>query len=184
MVMHQSASPWVHVDLHVVPPSEERPWYTIVTSGMSEKPMRAPSADLAHAELVMALPPDWPMERESLADERSWWPFRLLQTLAALPHQFETWLWLGHTVPNDDPPEPYADGTRLCGALLAPPQTVPQEFTRLRVGDRDVRFFGVFALHADEMQLKLDEGFEALLEPFAQAGVTELVDPSRPSALA
>jgi hypothetical protein len=184
MVWHQKVSVYVHVDLHVVPPSDDRPFFTLITSGMSEKPMPAPSEDVAYCELVMALPPDWPMAREDFADERHYWPFRLLQMLAALPHQYETWLWLGHTVPNGDPPAPYAPGTGLCCAMLAPTLMVPEAFEVLRHDGREISFHGVFALHEDEMQAKLDGGLDAVLEPLYQAGVTELVDPSRPSVFA
>jgi hypothetical protein len=148
-----------------VPPADERPFYTLATSGMSERPMRAPSDGRAYAELVLALPPDWPMEPEAFEDERRYWPFRLLQTLATLPHQFETWLWIGHTVPNGDPPEPYAPDTGLCCAMLGPALTV-------------------LALHRDEMEAKLEGGMEALIDPLDQAGVTELLDPARPSVFA
>ena len=34
------------------------------------------------------------------------------------------------------------------------------------------------------MQAKLDHGADALMERFDQAGVTELLDPSRPSVFA
>ena len=39
--------------------------------------------------------------------------------LARLPHEFQTLLWQGHTVPNGDPALPYARNTKLCGALVA-----------------------------------------------------------------
>jgi hypothetical protein len=184
MVWHQKVSAYVHVDLHVVPPSEERPFFTLITSGMSEKPMRAPEEDRAYCELVMALPPDWPMEREDFNDERNYWPFRLLQTLAVLPHQFETWLWSWHTVPNGDPPEPYAPGTGLCCAMLAPTRLVPKGLEVLHHDGREIVFHGVYLLHADEMQSKLDGERDAVLRPLYEAGVTELVDPSRPSVFA
>jgi hypothetical protein len=183
-VWHQHLSEYVHVDIHVTPPAEDRPWHTLVTTGMSERPMAAPKPEMAYAELVMALPPDWPTDTEELREERFYWPFRLLQQLAVLPHKYETYLWLGHTIPNADPPEPYAEDTGLCGAVLLPPLLLPDGFHPLRVGDRTVNFLAVVALHADEMQAKLDHGVEVLLNPFGEAGVNELVDPTRPSVFA
>jgi hypothetical protein len=61
---------------------------------------------------------------------------------------------------------------------------VPEGFETLQAGEREIHFLGVYPLHADEMQRKLDEGVEGLLDPFDQAEITELLDPSRPSALA
>jgi hypothetical protein len=182
-VFHQIVSSWVHVDLHVVPPSSERPWTTLVTSGMSQRAMRAPDADCTRAELVMALPPTWPLEHSELADDRVYWPFRLLQSLATFPHQYNTWLWTGHTIPNGDPPEPYADDTELCCSILLPPLLVGSEFDVLEFGERRVRFLGVYPLYAEEMRLKLESGFEALIDRFDNAGVSELLDPGRPSVV-
>jgi hypothetical protein len=177
-VWHQEVSPWVHVDVHVVAPTPHRDAVTLVTTGMSERPMTPPEGleDLRCAELVMVLPPDWPLDRpEGL------WPLTLLQTLAQLPHQFDTWLWAGHTVPNDDPPEPYGPGTALCGVILAEPVLAPEEFALCRVGDRDVHLLSVVPLHADEMQFKLDRGPDALFDRLGRAGVTEGLVPDRPS---
>jgi Suppressor of fused protein (SUFU) len=182
-VFHQLVSSWVHVDLHIVPPSDGRPWTTLVTSGMSQRAMRAPDADCTRAELVLALPPDWPLQHDELSDERVYWPFRLLQFLATFPHQYKTWLWLGHTIPHGDPPEPYAVDTSLCCSVLLPPLLVGSDFDVLEFGDRRVRFLGVYPLYAEEMQLKLESGFEALIDRFDNAGVTELLDPRRPSVV-
>ena len=185
-VWHQIVSPHVHVDVHIVEPAESRPWYTLVTSGMSELPMAAPEGkeDCRFAELVIGLPPDWPLDDEaSFRKERWYWPLRLLQDLAALPHEFDTWLWLGHTVPNGDPPAPYARGTKLCGVMLVPPLLVPDGFDTLRVGERQISFLAPLPLHADELQLKLDEGSDALVELLDQAELDEVVEADRPSVV-
>ena len=100
-VFHELVSPYVHVDVHVVEPTDERPVYTLVTSGMAERPMQTPVGE-RYAELMLLLPPDWPDVKSSGAPEEALWPFRLLQTLAQLPHEFETFLDAGHTVPNGD----------------------------------------------------------------------------------
>ena len=51
------------MDIHVSEPSERRPWFTLVTSGMAERPMRTKVADHRFAELVMCLPPTWKLEQ-------------------------------------------------------------------------------------------------------------------------
>jgi hypothetical protein len=182
-VWHQVVSPYVHVDVHVVAPTDERPVYTLVTSGMSERPMVADGEEL-YAELTLLLPPSWPHpdNPESRSPE-AYWPYQLLQDLAELPHEYGTTLWMGHTVPNGDPPQPYAPDTELCGALLAPPLIAPEGFSTLTVGEREIQFLGVMALHADEMQLKLDKGLDRLVDLLAAADVTELLEPDRPSVV-
>src|SRR5262245_6536122 len=42
MVWHEIVSHLVHIDLHIVPPSKKRPYYSVVTSGMSDQPMSVP----------------------------------------------------------------------------------------------------------------------------------------------
>jgi hypothetical protein len=185
-VFHEIVSDLVHVDVHVVPPFGDREWATLVTSGMAERPMTVPEGleDHTHAELVLAVPPSWPLEHEAFSDERVYWPIRLLKQLARLPHEYDTFLHHGHTIPNGDPPEPYADGTALCGALICPPILTPEAFDRLELADgRVVHFYGVFPLHRNEMEFKLQKGADALWERFAEAGVTELLDLGRESVI-
>jgi hypothetical protein len=185
-VLHEAVSPAVHLDLLVSPATEEIP-LVVTTCGMAEKPMQVPEelADEAYAELCILLPHDWPLSHEAWEDERNWWPLRLLKTLARMPHEYGTWLWEGHTVPNGDPLEPYAEGTELCAALVMAPAGLPEEFWTLphpRGGTINVRM--VVPLHADELQLKLDEGTDALYDRFVQSDFFEpIVDPARPSVV-
>jgi Suppressor of fused protein (SUFU) len=183
-VFHEIVSDLVHIDLFVARPTNDRPRTTVVTCGMSALPMAAPEGmdEFRYAELVLALPPDWPLSQDAFEAESVYWPFRLLKTLARLPHEYATWLYFGHTIPNGDPAMPYSSGTELCGVLLWPPALVPESFARLDLsGGRPVHFYGVFPLHAEEMELKLKKGADALVGLLADAGVTELVNPERPS---
>src|SRR5262245_24163080 len=41
-VFHELISDLVHVDVHLVQPRKKRNYYTLVTSGMSDRPMAAP----------------------------------------------------------------------------------------------------------------------------------------------
>jgi hypothetical protein len=182
-VFHEAVSPYVHVDVHVVEPFPDRPVVTLVTSGMSEAPMRSSTGD-RFAELMMVLPPTWPrIGSPAFEQAGAAWPYTLLQDLARLPHAFETLLWSGHTVPNGEPPEPYASDTKLCGALIAPPVIPDDELETLTVGNREITFFAVWPLHADEMRLKLDKGVAALYDLLDEAEVTEIVDADRPSVV-
>jgi hypothetical protein len=185
-VFHEVISDLVHVDVHIVAPADERPWTTLMTSGMAERPMTVPAELEEHrfAELTLALPPDWPLPKSSGGDESSYWPIRLLKELARLPHEFATFLGWGHTIPNGDPPEPYAATTELCCALIGPPLLGGEGFHRFEVADgRAVDVWAVIPIYADEMKLKLDRGTEALEALLDEFEVTELLDPARPSVV-
>ena len=182
-VWHELVSDLVHVDLHVVEPTDDRPFPTIVTTGMSDAPMRIPSElgdSLGYAELTIGLPADWPLTQEAFEDEAHYWPLRLLKGLARLPHAYDTWLGPGHTIPHGDPATAYAEGVDFCCALILPPVSAPQEFWTLELTDtKAVDFYAVYPLYPEEMQFKLENGMDALLERFQAAGITDRLDPGR-----
>lgn len=190
-VIHEIVSQTVHVDIHVVPPGADRPFYTLVTSGLAQRPMTQPPdvTGCAYAELVAFLPPDWPGldgdepegERHPFHDEANYWPIRWLKILARFPHDYQTWIWADHTIPNGDPAAPFAPGTRLCGIMLAFCHLLPPEFSTLQVGDRKIFFLALQALHEDEMRYKLEHGAEALHALFDEHNVPLVIDPQRPS---
>jgi len=181
-VFHELISDLVHVDVHIVAPTEDRNYFTLVTSGMSDRPMTVPPdvPELAHAELMLCLPPDWRKDDGDLKNELNYWPFRLLKFLARMPHEYETWLGQGHTIPHGDPPEPLAEGIGFIGAMLGPPQLAPEEFDTLEAGDgKVINFYAVLPLYPEEMDFKLKKSGEALFEKLAENGITELVDVHR-----
>lgn len=182
-VFHELVSDVVHIDLLHAAPTDDLPFHTLMTCGLSERPMPAPAElpDARYAELMLRLPPEWPMNSEAFEDESVYWPLRLLKFLARFPHEYDTWLWLGHTVPHGDPPEPFAPDTELCGAIVLPPVLGPDGFERAEAAGRDINVHAVIPLHADEMELKLRKGSDALVERLDQAGLSELLDPGRVS---
>jgi hypothetical protein len=180
-VQHEIVSTHVHVDLHVVMPTDERPAITVVTSGMSEHPM----ANGEYAELMLILPPSWPtLDDPGMQTDEGYWPYRLLKQLARLPHEYRTALAIGATVPNGDPPEPYASNTKFCGALIAP-MVMPNDegAETIRYGDREIDLLSVWPLHGDEMRVKLDQGLDRLFDLLDEAEIMEIVHADRPSVV-
>lgn len=185
-VMHEIVSDLVHVDIHVVAPTAKRNFYTLVTSGMSDRPMHAPAGQetLKYAELMICLPQNWPLSQADWAKEENYWPIRWLKTLARFPHEYETWLWAFHSVPNGDPAAPFATDTQMTGLVLMPPMTVPPAFRELRIDEeKTIHFHALVPLLPDEMTLKLEKGVEALFDGFDKNGVNELLDPARKSTV-
>jgi len=182
LVFHELVSDLIHVDVHWVQPTDSRPFHTLITSGMSERPMKSPAEvpDSQYAELMISLPPDWPISEEAFEDECYYWPIRWLKILARFPHEYETWLFDSHTVPNGDPPEPFADNADFCGWLLLPPILVSDQFWSLKVNcERTIRFFAIYPLYESEMAYKLKHGVDALIDRFDDYEVCEVVDVER-----
>lgn len=184
MVFHEIISDLVHIDVHWVAPTDERPVHTLITSGMSDRPMVVPDEckEFELAELMVTLPADWELSQESFEDENNYWPIRLMKMLARLPHEYETWLGVGHTVPNSDPPEPYASRNKFSCALIMPPLTVPDEFHELQVDEGVINFYSIIPLYDEETNYKLQNGLDALLDKFDEADVGEVIDIGRQNA--
>lgn len=66
-VFHELVSTTVHIDVHFVRSSPERPWISLVTSGMSDIPMTTPAGaeEFRFAELMIRLPADWKLGDEA-----------------------------------------------------------------------------------------------------------------------
>ena len=187
MVFHEILSDMVHVDVHWIKPTDEMPFHTLVTTGMSDLPMSTPpgAEAFAHAELMVRLPPEWPISEEAFKDENNYWPIRWLKQLARFPHEYQTWLFMGHTIPHGDPPEPFADNTNFCCWMLYPPIMVDEEFTTLEIDDeKTIFFFAIYPLYLQEMNLKLKKGAEALEGGFSKHQVTEVIDVERKNTAA
>ena len=182
-VFHELVSPDIHVDICVVPPSEERDYYTLVTMGMGAHRMNVPEElaeyKLERAELAIALPADWKLDQESMKDEKWYWPIRLLKSLARLPINCDSWLGHGHTVENR---EPFAENTKLCTAILIDPQGTEDgsEFCTLP-GGGEVNFYQVIPLYVDELDYKLEHDADALLNKMR--GISFVVNPTRQNAI-
>jgi hypothetical protein len=187
-VWHEIISDRVHIDVHVVAPSEQHPYWVLMTSGMSARPMNVPAGmpdreEFLHAELALALPADWPMGQEAFEDIRNFWPIKLLKQLARLPHDLDTWLGWGHSIPNGDPATPYAPGTQLSGAIIIPPIGLGMDLFVVP-GSPLVHIFQVLPVTSSEMALKLRVGLDDMLEHLEETlpDVYGPIDPSRASA--
>jgi len=189
LVLHEIGSRYVHIDVHVVAPKPDRDFYTLVTSGMSDKPMKAPrqAEGLEYSELMLCLPSNWTMKEFDVMSQETWnrdWPVIWLRQLARFPHQYKTWLFWGHSAPNGDPAMPFTPETKLCGWVLLEPQLVSDQFKVMTSEDgRKTLFHAAVPVYREEMDLKLREGAEKLQELFVQRGITELVDPLRTNAV-
>jgi len=182
-VFHEKVSDLVHMDIHVVAPREDRPFYTLVTSGMSQRRMIVHEDDEAstgYAELCISLPPDWPVGKEHFDEEENFWPVRCLLDVATLPHDYNTYIGFGHTIPNGDPPEPYAADVGFSSVVVLPPIRTPEEFWELKItDDREVDFFALYPLYPEELHFKLKKGSEALMDRFERFNVTDIVNIQR-----
>lgn len=183
MVFHEILSEQVHIDVHWVKPSKKRPFHTLITSGMSDKAMSTPDGveNCEYAELSICLPKEWELSEEDFKEEKNYWPIRWLKNLARFPHEYSTWLGYGHTIPNGDPAEAFADNTNLNTMLLLPTIMFGENFHSLELEHKTIDFYSLIPLYTEEVNLKMKKGVEALFDGFDKFGVTDVLNVDRPN---
>jgi hypothetical protein len=168
-------------DVLHIRPVNSRPYHTLVTAGMSSVAMPVPPGVDAppRLELMMTLAEGWKLGADT-ADERTFWPVRLLQSLSRIPREKpEGWLGWGHIIPNGDPPQPLAPRTALSGVIIAPSLLVPVAFYELNIDGERVGFYSAIPLYQEELELQAREGMAALLEGLLRKDINDVVDLKR-----
>ena len=92
-VLHEIASPDIHLDVMVIEPTEEQPYYKLVTMGAGAYKMNVPkklkSYNLERAEYVIFLPKDWDIESKT---DEGYWPIGNLKMVGRLALNTDSWL--------------------------------------------------------------------------------------------
>lgn len=183
-VFHEIISDIVHIDVYFMEPTEEEPFRVVYTTGMSDLLMTLPSeiekeySHLKRAELMMFLPATWSTDSEAFKDEKYYWPIRLLKQLARFPHEYNTWLGYGHTIPNSEEYDPYAENTKLNGVVLS---ALSENIRLINTKDGNlINVYSIIPLYKEEMAYKLENGIDALDEKLSEVEGNGLwIDASR-----
>ena len=167
-VFHELLSQIIHVDVFCVAPTKEKPYYVLMTSGMSDLPMTFnDSIDKNYAEnncrceLMMLLPKEWNIK--STASTLWNWPINILKSSARYPHGSKTWIGEWHDIQFTDPIEPFAENTKLCALLFVRPSDENLRYISGEDGMK-INVYIAVPIYKEEMEFKLEHGAEALLE--------------------
>lgn len=185
-VFHEIVSDIIHIDVHWVKPTDKFPFHTLVTSGMSDLPMKIPEGYEINqfAELCILLPSDWRIDgtdfktmEEVFNDENNYWPVRWLKIIARFPHEYATFLSSGHTIPNGELADPFSENTKLGCMLLLPSLSLGSKFFELKINDKKtIHFYCLYPLYKEEMDFKLKKGTDKLIDKFEKYNVSDVVD--------
>lgn len=182
-VFHEIDSDSVAIDIHHVPPTDGRDCHTLVTSGISDRPLPEGSG-VRFAELVMCLPADWPMDEEALEEDATAWPLAMLRALGRLPYTHGVAFDFGLCTDNLTLPFDMTKDAGFSAVLLAPPVTIPDAFWCLDADNgKVIDFFGAVMLYPRELEYARYQGVVALARALDKLSVTELVRPERESAI-
>jgi Suppressor of fused protein (SUFU) len=145
----------------------------LVTSGMSDLPMKVPNDPRASRRVELVLYCAEP--RHEYIETMRW--------LAHFPHDQKTWIGFGHTIPNGNPPAPFWGSPALDTVLLMPTvvqrdRTLPQEL--VLEGD-PVDLLWVVPISPAECKLKLKKGVTAIYQLFDQNKHPHVFEPNRKS---
>lgn len=191
-VFHELISDIVHIDVNIIPPEGERDYYVLWTSGMSDLPMNVPDGDYDknesnRAEMLMYLPGDWDFENWGETDDgmpnKNYWPIYWIKFLARFPHAYKTWFDVGHTMPNGPDYDPLGEGTKLNGFFFLPPIPLGPKYPgveALRCKDGvKINFLWAIPMYREEIEFKLEEGFEPMLDLLSEYQLPRVIDPLR-----
>lgn len=168
-------------NLLLVRATQERDCHVIVTCNLSDEPMESAKNEWKWAELCALLPSDWPLDPAQWENPDFGWPAFELQRLVEVTRQSGSWLGFGHTVPNGDPPQPFAPSTEQCATFLLPPLELPPNFARLRLLDEEIlNFWAIVPIYAGELALKMNQKAPSLIEKLSTKGVSDRIAPTRP----
>lgn len=183
-VLHEITSDLVHINVHIMKPTTEKPFYVAYTTGMSDLPMTLPEditqeyKHLERAELFIMLPESWnPGEDYSISNNipyEQYWPIHILKSMARFPHEYGVWLGWGHTVPNGPNYEPILDDCGMGGFVLL---ELDEDFSPLYAADgTPVHLYMIAPVYREEIEYKLEHGMNALEELLIQNNLPLVVD--------
>ena len=116
-----SANP-LPIDVELLYPTVEEPFYLLHTMGMSAIPMTYPTGDATqqrevYSELCLMLSSTWPFRQMTLDDSGAW-PIWLLMELGRFPHVHHIWMSYGFVLPHGEQSEPISPMTKLSGVVM------------------------------------------------------------------
>lgn len=118
-VLHEIVSPDIHLDIIIVSPTDESPFYKLITMGVGAYRMNVPKeinhCELEHAELIVYLPKEWDLSSEN---ETDYWPIRILKAIGRISINNNTWIGFGHTIHGNADMTAFAENTKLNSILL------------------------------------------------------------------
>ena len=177
------------VELHHYKPARRRDFHTLLTVGMSSLPMHVPEGQegYRYAELMLLLPPDWSINRNSLTDEKLGWPMFWQMKMARYVHETRTWYHHLHNFGVVSVGQTLHPATKFSHWMLVRPETMGTVMDRLTLPDgRMVHFYAMTAIYFEENEFKMREvrGGEALWERMRAANFTDILFPSRKNVIA
>lgn len=183
-VFHEINSPDIHLDICMVPPTEDEPYHKLVTMGAGAYSMNIPEQwrkySLDRAEYIIYLPKDWNLQSSA---ETDYWPIKVLKDTARLPIWCNTWLSYGHTLQGDEEGKAYAPNTGFNSVVLDFAENKNGDVRLTTTSGKTINFYEIIPLYPEELKFKMDNDAEKLLDLINGKGIQyKVVDINRKNA--
>ncbi len=170
-VMHSTDLKPVHIDIYQFEPTSGRPFWTLISGGMSNdrqiEPVDCDERMSTRAEIMMYV------------QEPQGWMFNVLKGLAEMPFDNDTCLHWWHTVPNGKPMT--AKPSLLTSYFFSPPYFEPQGFTDFHLDGDRVDFLWMIPITEAERKFAIKQGSRNLEQKMIEVELSPIVDETRKS---
>lgn len=172
-ILHSTDVKPVHIDIYQFEPTQDRDYWTLITSGMSDNRQLEPEACADHmstrAEILLYVREPKP------------WMFNVLKRLAEMPFDQSTHLHWWHTVPNGMPMT--AEPSLLTAYFFLPPYFEDPSFGQFELDGDQVDFLWMIPITEAERAFAAEHGSQSLEDRFEEANLSPVVDESRQSLI-
>jgi len=170
-VWHSTDKKIVHIDIYQFAPSPERPFWTLVTSGMSFEPQFVPDdSELSgRTELIVYVP------------KVKGWMISVLKGLAEMPFDEQTFLHWHHTVPNGKPMT--VEPSSLTSFFFMPPYFEDPPFSRLVINEEPIDILWLFPITEVEREYANMHGGKILENLLLENENCRIVNENRKSVI-
>lgn len=187
-VFHEMVSLDFHLDVYFIQP-KDKSFNILLTSGMSLLEMTVPESvedkqDYRFAELMILLPKSIEFGQTFPSDNENDWILNMIKETARFAHHYDTFLAIGHTLQAYSDLEPYSENTDFVGVVILPSVTFDEDFTILKTSDGIINVYSVFPLYKNELEYKVENGYNSLLDKLIEKDAQEIFDPERINLLA
>jgi len=169
-IAHSTDVKDVHIDIYSFHPNNKRPYWTLITGGMSDLPQKIPD----DAEGISSR-----TEIMIYVKEPQDWMLNVLKRLAEMPFDDKTYLHWYHTVPNGQPMT--NEPSELTSFFFLPPYFEDFGFNTLHIGSDKVDFLWLIPITEREREYAIENGSQALEEVFEKVEMNPIVDEKRTS---
>ncbi|MCI9843310.1 suppressor of fused domain protein [Flavobacterium pectinovorum] len=186
-VFHEIVSLDFHLDVFLINQADHD-FNILITSGMSLLKMNVPEGienpeKYQFCELMVLLPKSIEFDTLYTGKEKNSWIISMLKEAARVPHYNESWLAVGHSLQATADFEPYGEETEFSGCIVLPSVTFDEEFTEFYSEDRQINIYSLFPVYKNELEYKVENGYNKFLDLLIEANTKEILDLERDNLL-